>query len=215
MPRFFESAFTHAAIGMALLAPDGRWLRVNRSLCQLVGYSEQELLTRTFQDITHPDDLDADLKFVAQMLQGEIESYQMEKRYFRKDGSIVWVLLSVSLAREDDGTPRCFISQVQDITARKEAESRALADAAERQRLFEQLRQASDEISRLQEGLVTICAWTKQVRVGNEWKSVEEFLTETLHLKLSHGISDEAYDHMQSELGRKKANLNLDAGPGA
>lgn len=185
---------------MALVAPDGRWLRVNRSLCQLVGYSEEELLKRSFQDITHPDDLDADLSSVGQVLRGEIESYQMEKRYFRKDGCIVWVLLSVSLALDDDGRPRCFISQVQDITPRKEAEARALADAAERQRLFEELRQASEEIHRLQEGLVTVCAWTKKVRVGDEWKSVEEFLTERLHLKLSHGISEEALGQMRGEL---------------
>jgi PAS domain S-box-containing protein len=215
MPRLFESAFTHAAIGMALVAPDGRWLRVNRSLCQLVGYSELELLARSFQDITHPDDLDADLTLVGQVLRGEIESYQMEKRYFRKDGCIVWVLLSVSLAREDDGRPRCFISQVQDISARKEAEARAVADAAERQHLFDQLRRASEEIHQLQEGLVTICAWTKQVRVGNEWKSMEEFLTERLHLKLSHGISDDALGHIQDELGRLKNSTNPDPGPPA
>ena len=119
----FRSAFEYAAIGMALVAPDGRWLRVNRSLCRLVGYEPEELLTRTFQDITHPDDLDADLDYVRRMLTGEIETYQMEKRYVRKDRQIVWVMLSVSLVHDATGAPLYFVSQIQDITERKRAET--------------------------------------------------------------------------------------------
>src|SRR5438477_12917570 len=90
----FRSAFDDAAIGMALVAPDGRWLQVNRSLCEIVGYSEQELLGANFQAITHPDDLEVDLEYVRQMLAGEIQTYKMEKRYFHKLGQIIWVLLS-------------------------------------------------------------------------------------------------------------------------
>jgi len=112
----------HAPIGLALVAPDGRWLRVNPALCALVGYTEDELGARTFQDITHPDDLDADLGYVRQMLAGEIATYQMEKRYVRRDGTRVWVLLSVSLVRDAAGAPLYFISQIQDIDARKRAE---------------------------------------------------------------------------------------------
>src|SRR5918999_5296968 len=78
----FRSAVHYSAIGMALVAPDGRFLEVNPALCRLVGYTRDELLARTFQDITHPDDLEADLRFVRRMLAGEIETYQMEKRYF-------------------------------------------------------------------------------------------------------------------------------------
>ncbi len=126
----FRAAFAHAAIGMALVAPDGRWLRVNRALCRLVGYEEDELLRLTFQDITHPDDLDADLDQVRRMLSGEIEAYQMEKRYYRKDGQIVWILLSVSLVRDAAGAPHYFVAQIQDITARKRAEE-ALVQAKE------------------------------------------------------------------------------------
>src|SRR5579875_434256 len=102
----FQRAFDHAAIGMALVAPDGRWLQVNRSICELVGYSEEELLSLTFQDLTHPEDLDADLKYVQQMLDRKIDTYQMEKRYIRKDGEIVWILLSVSLVSDPHGQPR-------------------------------------------------------------------------------------------------------------
>ncbi|HME90943.1 MAG TPA: PAS domain S-box protein, partial [Myxococcaceae bacterium] len=117
----FRSAFDFAAIGMALVAPDGRWRKVNRSLCDIVGYTEEELLARDFQSITHPDDLDTDLGFVRQMLDGSIPYYHMEKRYFHKNGGLVWILLSVSLLRDRRGEPMYFISQIQDITERKRA----------------------------------------------------------------------------------------------
>jgi two-component system sensor histidine kinase UhpB len=118
----FRSAFNFAAIGMALVAPDGRFLRVNQSLCDMVGYSAAELLTRDFQSITHPGDLDADLGFARQMLEGSISYYYMEKRYIHKQDRIVWVLLSVSLLRGVHGEPLYFISQIEDITERKNAE---------------------------------------------------------------------------------------------
>jgi PAS domain S-box-containing protein len=118
----FSSAFEYAAMGVALVAPDGRWIKVNRALCNLVGYSEEELLTKTFQNITHPDDLEADVEYVRRMLTGEIDTYQMEKRYFHKQGHIVWVLLSVSLVHNPRGQPLYFISQIQDITSRKRAD---------------------------------------------------------------------------------------------
>src|SRR6266436_1932993 len=118
----FQSAFEFAAIGMALVSPEGKWLRVNRSVCKITGYNEAEMLERTFQDITHPDDLELDLENVRKMLAGEIETYQMEKRYYRKDGTIVWVLLSVSLVRTKSGEPLFFISQIHDITRQKLSE---------------------------------------------------------------------------------------------
>jgi PAS domain S-box-containing protein/putative nucleotidyltransferase with HDIG domain len=119
----FASAFENAAIGMALVSPQGRWLKVNQALCDVLGYSSEELLTRSFQEITHPDDLDADLEFVRRTLAGEIQSYQTEKRYIHKQGRAIWVLLSVSLVRDDAGEPQYFISQIQDITSRKDAET--------------------------------------------------------------------------------------------
>jgi len=102
------------------VAPDGSWLRVNQALCDLVGYSEEELLKLTFQDITHPDDLEKDLHFVQQMLAGEIENYSMEKRYFRKEGTLIWVNLTVSLVRKERGEADYFISAIEDISERKE-----------------------------------------------------------------------------------------------
>ena len=118
----FSNAFEYAPIGMALVAPDGRWLKVNRAVCQILGYTADELLSTTFQALTHPDDLFADLEYVQHMLRGEISTYEIEKRYFHKSGSIVWALLSVTLVKGEQGQPQYFISQVVDITERKRAE---------------------------------------------------------------------------------------------
>jgi two-component system, cell cycle sensor histidine kinase and response regulator CckA len=134
----FVRIFENAPIGEAIVSTDGRWLRVNRALCELVGYSADQLLTMTFQEITHPDDLDADLEYVRQMLDGRIRTYQMEKRYFHKKGHIVWILLSVSLVRDPKGEPLYFISQIEDITERKLAQQtleRSEARLAEAQSL--------------------------------------------------------------------------------
>ena len=120
----FRLAFDHAPIGIALVSPEGAFLRVNRALCDLLGYDEEALTGRTFQEITHPEDLDLDLEHVREVLAGERRAYEMEKRYLHSDGHIVWVLLSVALVRDDAGNPVHFISQVQDISERKELEER-------------------------------------------------------------------------------------------
>jgi len=118
----FRGAFDYAAIGMALIARDGCWLQVNRALCELVGYTESELLGITLQAITHPDDVDSDTVYTQQMLAGAIRTYQLEKRYVHKSGRVVWALLSVSMVNDAHDHPCYFIAQFQDITARKKAE---------------------------------------------------------------------------------------------
>jgi PAS domain S-box-containing protein len=129
----FSSAFELAPIGMALVAPDGRWVKVNRAICAIVGYSEAELLAGTFQEITHPDDLAADLECVRRLLAAEIRFYQMEKRYIHARGHFVTVLLDVSLIRDGRNQPLYFIAQIQDITERKRDEEslRLLGSAIE------------------------------------------------------------------------------------
>jgi PAS domain S-box-containing protein len=131
----FRGAFDHAAVGMALVAPDGRWLRVNQPLCHIIGYTEAELLGGRFQDITHPEDLGEDLVFAHQLLAGEIPTYQMEKRYRHKNGHTVWANLSVSLVRTATGEPQHFVSQVQDVTVRKAAEDALRASEAQNRKL--------------------------------------------------------------------------------
>jgi len=120
-----RATFEQAAVGIAHVGTDGRWLRVNDKLCAIVGYPRDELLKLTFQDITHPEDLETDRNFVRQVLSGEIQNYSMEKRYLCKDHSLVWINLSVSLVRTAAGAPLHFISVVQDITERKRAELEA------------------------------------------------------------------------------------------
>lgn len=117
----FRSAFDYATIGMALVALDGRYLQVNRSLCTILGYTEQELLQTTFQAITNCDDVSTSLAYARQLLNREISACQLEKRYTHKLGHTVWVLLGVSLARDGTGKPLYFIAQIQDITERRRA----------------------------------------------------------------------------------------------
>jgi PAS domain S-box-containing protein len=133
----FRATFEQAAVGIAHVGPDGRWLRVNRKLCDIVGYGPDELLALTFQDITHPDDLEADLAQVRRLLAGEIETYAMQKRYFRKDGSLVWINLTVALVRTPQGRPKYFISVVEDITGRRRAEAASARRSEQVRRLAE------------------------------------------------------------------------------
>jgi two-component system, sensor histidine kinase and response regulator len=126
----FQNAFDYAPIGMALVSPDGRFLRVNLSLCRIIGRRPEELLEQTYQEVTSPEDLAAELESRRQLLAGEIENYQLEKRYLHKAGHPVWVSSSVSVVRNDVGKPLYFISQIQDITASKQSE-RELREAKE------------------------------------------------------------------------------------
>jgi PAS domain S-box-containing protein len=138
----FRATFEQAAVGMALVDLGGRWLRVNQKLSEIVGYSGEELLQMTFQDITYPDDLDTDLEQVRRLLAGEIETYSMEKRYLKKDGTIVWINLTASLGRNPNGAPRHFIAVVEDISERKQAQE-ALRRSEER---FRSLVQNSSDV---------------------------------------------------------------------
>jgi diguanylate cyclase (GGDEF)-like protein/PAS domain S-box-containing protein len=124
----FRSTFDAAAIGMALVSLEGRFMQVNAALCHIVGYTEAELTQKTFQDITHPDDLETDLTLLNELLAGTRQSYQMEKRYVKKDGRVIWILLSGSAVRDSAGKVHYFVGQIQDINERK-----VLLDRLERQ----------------------------------------------------------------------------------
>ncbi|MBD9414151.1 EAL domain-containing protein [Pseudomonas sp. PDM16] len=125
----FRATFEQAAVGIAHLAPDGRWLRVNQRLCQMLDYDREQLLELTFQDITHPDDLQEDLEQTRRLLDGELSRLTLEKRYLRRDGGVLWANLSATLVRHTNGEPHYFISVVEDIGLRKQQE-RALHQAA-------------------------------------------------------------------------------------
>lgn len=120
----FRSIFHQAAVGIALLDADGRWLNVNQKLCEIVGYSIDELLEIDFQTITHPDDLDRDLHLASAVMDRTIDHYSMEKRYIRKDGSTIWIMLFVRRIDATADTPARFVSVIEDISERKAAEER-------------------------------------------------------------------------------------------
>jgi PAS domain S-box-containing protein len=119
----FRLALDEAPIGMALVALDGRFVRVNRALCEIVGYDEAELIGLTFRAITHPDDLDKDAPLTGQLFRGEIPSFQLAKRYLRKNRTIVEVMIHVSMVRAGDGSPLYYITQTEDVTDRNRAEA--------------------------------------------------------------------------------------------
>ncbi len=129
----FRATFEQAAVGVAHVGPDGRWLRVNDKLCEITGYPREELLGMTFQDLTHPDDLQKDLDHLHRLLAGEIRTYSAEKRYLRKDRSVVWINLAVSAVGDTSSHLKYFITVVEDITERKNAEE-ALSHSEERYR---------------------------------------------------------------------------------
>ena len=163
----FRASFEQAAVGMAQLALNGHWLRVNQRFCDMVGYTSEELLTQRYQDITHPDDLDAGLGYAEALLAGEIGTCSIEKRYIRKDLSIIWVNLTLGLVRDSSGAPAYFLSVVEDITKRKSAEE-ALA---EKQRLLNELnmslaKRVADSVSELRKKDQILILQGRQAAMG-------------------------------------------------
>lgn len=117
----FKNAFEYAAVGMAIVGLDGKWLKVNRFVRDIIGYSHEELNNMTYKDIMHVDDLESDINLTNQLLKGEIQYYHVERRYIHKNGYPVWVFLSCSLVRDNTGNPLYYVRQIQDITEVKKA----------------------------------------------------------------------------------------------
>ncbi|WP_188696070.1 PAS domain S-box protein [Silvimonas amylolytica] len=148
----FEKTFEHAAVGIAVVSIEGHWLRVNQQLCQMLGYRETELLQKTFQEITHPEDLAADLELVSKVLAGSLPSYTLEKRYIHANGSVVWILLTVSLFYDEFDKTRSFIAIINDITQRKQMENELLTLQAElEQRVETRTQELSTALIQLRE----------------------------------------------------------------
>ena len=148
--HYYKAIFELAATGIARVSPHGQWLEVNQRLAQILGYEHDELLRKSFQEVTHPEDLGLDLSLVDETLRGARNSYTMAKRYITKTGGLTWANLSVSLVRDVQGRPDFFISVIEDINALKEAESKlerlarydALTGLPNRLYLEDQLRSA-------------------------------------------------------------------------
>jgi len=212
--RRFRETFEQAAVGIAHVAVDGTWQRVNRRLCAILGYSAAELSNLKFEDITHPDDLEPDWTRAKALLRGEISTYSLEKRYIRRDRSIVWVNLTVSLARNEIGEPEYFISVIEDISARRRAE-------AERDELIhtleEQVRRRTEELERLSmtDALTGIAnrrrfdqalamEWARGVRSGLPLSilviDIDHF--KRLNDRLGHAYADRCMVSVASALGQ-------------
>jgi len=159
--KSFRAIIEHAPIGMTIVSLEGKFIIVNQMLCNIVGYSNDELMNLTFQEITHPDDLTIDLGLLQSLLDGKASTYQMEKRYIRKGGAIVWVQLSVNLLRDENDSPQYFISQIEDITERKlhheEVEQQAYIDSLtnlpNRRLLLTRLHQVLSQADRYQRSM--------------------------------------------------------------
>jgi PAS domain S-box-containing protein len=127
----FRATFEQAAVGVAHSSLDGRLLLMNQKLCDILGYTPEEILTKTYQEVTHPEDLEAELEYARRLLAGEIESCSYEKRYVRKDGTLIWVNLTASVVRDEEtGEPSCFVAIIEDISAGKAAQE-ALRESEE------------------------------------------------------------------------------------
>lgn len=135
----FRATFQQAAVGIAHVGIDGRWLLVNQRFCDIVGYTFGELQLLTFQDITYPEDLTDDLNYVDQILAGEIQTYTLEKRFFCKNHSLVWISLTVSLVRDNSGNPKYFISVIEDISDRQRSQEQIRASLREKEVLLKEV----------------------------------------------------------------------------
>ncbi len=155
----FRSMFDAAAIGMALISQEGHFKQVNRALCTILGYSPAELQEKTIRDVTHPDDLDNDLSLMNELWAGTRDSYLVEKRYFHKEGHVIWVLLSASAVRDSAGKVRYLIEQIQDITERV-----SLYDKLERQATTDYLTGISNRRYFMERGEVELA---RAQRYGN------------------------------------------------
>jgi diguanylate cyclase (GGDEF)-like protein/PAS domain S-box-containing protein len=149
--RRFRLTFENAPIGLALVGLDGSWIDVNQVLCSMLGYSEQELLQRSFQDITHPKDLEKDLAKMQILLAGGLDTYRIEKRYYHKQGHIIHIQLDVSLLRDERGQPLHFISQIQDISGRVQAGAELAESRRQLEAGYSKLQRQNQEIRTLGE----------------------------------------------------------------
>ena len=149
----YRATFSNAAVGIAHLSMDGRWIHFNDAVCHITGYPREELSRKTFADITHADDIEADWALARRLVAGHFPSYTMEKRYIRKDGDIVWINLTVSLIRDAFEAPIYYVAVIEDITERKQAETFLRRSAEELRAVNEALSRANEERRATQEQL--------------------------------------------------------------
>lgn len=220
----FQTIFHFSAVGMALVSAEGRFLRVNPALCRMLGYTEAELLTTTFQALTHPDDLEASIAVARRMLAGECAAHQIEKRYLHKKGEVRWTLLSVSLIRNSQGHPAYFVSQMLDITERKRSEreraelireqaARVEAESAQRRLAF--LSEASTILSSSLDYPTTLASVARlAVPLLSDWCVIHMLGPDGVLSQLATAHTDPAKIEFACSLSERcPIGLNLSSGP--
>jgi diguanylate cyclase (GGDEF)-like protein/PAS domain S-box-containing protein len=200
---------------MALVSPDGKFLRVNRALPDIVGYEAEQLLELTFQDITHPDDLEADLELVREVISGQRRSYRMEKRYIRADGTQCWVLLSVSLVRDDAGEPLYFVSQIEDVTERRRSEDALLEAEARFRSAFDEapigmaMNSVDGAFLRVNRAMCEITGYSREQLEATTWRSIthpddlarnERGFADVLADRTTHYRTEKRYIHAEGHV---------------
>jgi len=190
----FRALFEQASIGVAEVdTKTGRFIRINQKYCDIAGYALDEMMAMTYLQITHPDDLQADLDYVRKIGEGKIRVYSREKRYVRKDGAIVWVNLTVSPIWEKEEQSNHQIAVVEDITERKRVEE-------ERNQLILKLRQALADVKTLS-GLLPICSHCKKIRDDNGyWNQIESYIHKHSGTEFSHSICPECAEKYYPEM---------------
>ncbi|TVY11074.1 PAS domain S-box protein [Paenibacillus cremeus] len=194
--KLFSHAFHHAPIGMAILSTEGEWLEVNSALCQMIGYSESDLLHMTFRDITHPDDLATSIELGNQIVDGKLDCSQMEKRYIHKDGFVVWILIYLSILRDERRQPLGLIAQIKDITESKLAEQDLKAKTTQLESFIQHNADAiwmineTDIILEVNPAFETLFGWSAAEIKGKTLPMIPDFLQasmEQVHRRIKAG----------------------------
>ncbi|MDR6553177.1 PAS domain S-box protein [Paenibacillus qinlingensis] len=186
-PELFSQIFEYSPIGMSFLSKEGKWLRVNSSLCRMLGYSESEFLDMTFQDITHPDDLARSLHIKNQILEGNMENCELEKRFIHKNGFTVWVLVVINCMRDVGKQPLFFISQIKDITESKLAEEDLKAKTEQLESFIENnadaiwMIDAEDTLLEVNPAFEKLFGWSSEEVKGSKLPIIPEFLIDSIN----------------------------------
>jgi PAS domain S-box-containing protein len=194
--RQYRATFENAGVGIAHLSPEVKWIRVNRTFARIVGYPPDELVSKSVQDITHPDDIESSFAQVERLRSGKADSYELEKRYVRKDGTPVWVHITGTAVRRNDGSVDHFVAVIQDITKRKQHEEReyllmreinhraknllSVVDAIARQTAT---RNPEDFVERFSDRIQALSA-NQDLLVRHEWKGVD--IEDLVRAQLAH-----------------------------
>lgn len=197
--EYFRLVFDKAPIGATIIGLDFRFLRVNETFCEIIGYTREELNSLKFTDLTHPEDRDWNIQIVQEAIRGEAPSFHLEKRYFRKNGGTTWVRVSGRVIRDQTGQPLYIVSMTEDITERKEMETalrkahdelenRVRERTAELVNANEGLQDALAKIKTLS-GLLPICAHCKKIRNDEGyWQQIETYIHQHSGTQFSHGV---------------------------